>query len=220
MDFLYGNYCGTGHHQGRWKGDRQDLLWDSTVWRTSTIIINAISLEKVKDGNWWLLVARGRLLTHLRAYKCKISSHSSKLKRSQMCLQAKTEFTVLGSARIGLIFTKSQGGTQSGQLTQTGQTNWLFDTMWSHAWFWGGRAGQEEVNRSSGVRRASDSVLCVFHYFCIYFLDTVTVPFLCCSVKLPLSQPTSFDFLFWFPSPPQRGRGDRVATWSFVARWG
>lgn len=45
-------------------------------------------LEK-KDGIWWLLVPRGRLLPHLCVYRCNIGSHSSKLKRCQMCLQEK-----------------------------------------------------------------------------------------------------------------------------------
>ena len=42
---------------------------------------------------------------------------------------------VLGWARIGLIFTRSQEKTQPGLLVQTGQTNRVFDTMWHHAWF-------------------------------------------------------------------------------------
>jgi len=36
---------------------------------------------------------------------------------------------VLGSARIGFIFKQSQEGTQSGQMSQTVQTNWVFDTV-------------------------------------------------------------------------------------------
>jgi len=43
---------------------------------------------------------------------------------------------VLGSARTGLIFTTSQEGTQLGPLTQTGQTNLVFDTMCHHATAW------------------------------------------------------------------------------------
>ena len=41
---------------------------------------------------------------------------------------------VLGSAEIGLILTRSQGGTQTIWLTQTGQTNRVFNTMGHHAW--------------------------------------------------------------------------------------
>jgi len=43
--------------------------------------------------------------------------------------------------------------------------------------------------------------------FVLYILISVvlTVHFLCCSVKLPLSQPTSFAFFFRFASPPQGG---------------
>jgi len=42
----------------------------------------------------------------------------------------------LGSAGIGLIFTRSQEGTQPGWVTQTGQTNRVFDTVTHHAGFW------------------------------------------------------------------------------------
>jgi len=51
-------------------------------------------------------------------------------------------------------------------------------------------------------------VLC-FLFICII---VVPVPFVCCSVKLPLSRPTGF-FLFSSHSPPHRsrGRGGHVA---------
>jgi len=49
---------------------------------------------------------------------------------------------VLGSAGTGLIFTGSQEGTQALWLTQTSQTNRVFDTMWHHAWFRVGGSGR------------------------------------------------------------------------------
>ena len=47
------------------------------------------NLEKWKDGSWWLLSRRGRVLSHLSAYHCRTGALFSKLKRSQMWLQAK-----------------------------------------------------------------------------------------------------------------------------------
>jgi len=52
--------------------------------------------------------------------------------------------SALGSARIGLIFTRIQEGTQPGQLTQTGQTNGVFNTVGCHA--------QCRVGELAGVR--------------------------------------------------------------------
>jgi len=45
---------------------------------------------------------------------------------------------VLGSARVGLIFIRSQEGTQPNGLTQTGPKNAVFDTMCHHAGCWRG----------------------------------------------------------------------------------
>jgi len=52
------------------------------------------------------------------------------------------------------------------------------------------------------------SVLC-FHLICIV---VVTVPFVCCSVKLPLSRPTSFCLFLSILRTPV---GGGVATWRF-----
>ena len=81
---------------------------------------------------------------------------------------------VLGWAGTGVIFTRSQEGTQSGQLTQTSQTNGLFDTMCHHDGFWGGDLVTGEVNHGSGAHWALGSereLLCVFPWFCILFLS-------------------------------------------------
>jgi len=48
---------------------------------------------------------------------------------------------VLGSDGLGLIFARSWEGTQPRQLAQTGQTNRIFDTVWCHTHYIGGRAG-------------------------------------------------------------------------------
>jgi len=52
--------------------------------------------------------------------------------------------------RTGLIFTRSQEGTQPGWLTQTGQTNGVFDTMCHHALFQVGELAPGEINRGLG----------------------------------------------------------------------
>jgi len=41
----------------------------------------------------------------------------------------------MGSAGTGLIFTRSQEGSQPGWLTQTHQTDGVFDNMWCHTRF-------------------------------------------------------------------------------------
>ena len=70
--------------------------------------------------------------------------------------------------------------------------------MCCHAGFWPGGAGRQELSLSSGVRRGggrweSLSVFCCF-VLCILLICIVVVPvpFIYCSVKLPLSRPTSF----------------------------
>jgi len=56
-------------------------------------------------------------------------------------------------------------------------------------------------------------VLCI-PIFCIVVV--VTVPFVCCSVKLPLSQPTSFCLFLSILLPPRLGGG--AAMWHFCCR--
>jgi len=67
--------------------------------------------------------------------------------------------------------------------------------MCHHAGFQWGGVGRQELTRVSGARSVGPGeclsglcgLCCVFT--CIV---VVTVPFVCCSVKLPLSRPTSF----------------------------
>jgi len=82
----------------------------------------------------------------------------------------------------------------------------------------GGGAGQRELScgsegHSGGSVQKSGSVLralfCGF-VLCIplFCVVAVAVPFVCCSVKLPLSRPTSFLPVFFpFSSTPRRGEG-------------
>jgi len=126
---------------------------------------------------------------------------------------------VLGSARTGLIFTRLQEGAQPDGLTQPqpGQTEPGIPYHVPSCWVPVG-AARRELTRSSVARGAGpvqesgsvvQSVLSCFLLFCIV---AVTVPSVCCSVKLPLSRPTGFLPLY-FHSPPHRGggRGGRVA---------
>jgi len=68
-------------------------------------------------------------------------SAESRLKKStltgenRICRKDIEGKPVLGSAQTGLVFTRSQEGTQPGRLTQTGQTHRVFDTMCHHAGF-------------------------------------------------------------------------------------
>jgi len=58
-------------------------------------------------------------------------------------------------------------------------------------------------------------------YILLIGIGGVTVPFVCCSVKLPLSQPMSFCFfLSILLLTPAGGRGDRATAWSFVVDQG
>jgi len=126
---------------------------------------------------------------------------------------------VLGLARTGLIFTRIQEGAQPGGLTPPGQTEPGIPYHVLSRWVPVGGAARQELTRGSGVCgagpvRESGSVgSCSL--FCVFPLSVsllLLFPFLCCSVKLPLSQPTGF-LPVSFHSPPHRGggRGGRVA---------
>ena len=121
---------------------------------------------------------------------------------------------VLGSARIGLILTRSQERTQPGPLTQTGQTNGIFHTMCCPARF---RVGElaggkgvlaRELGNSLGIRQWGllHAFCCLF---CIFFLSVLLLLFVSFAVLLNFSYPDSRVFAFFFPfsSPPQRGEG-------------
>ena len=118
---------------------------------------------------------------------------------------------VLGTARVVLILTRSREGTQPGWLTQTGQTNGVFDTTCHHARcevrdLAGGR--WIALGSALGIRQwESCPVFSLVLYILFISTVAVTVLFLCCSIKLPLSQPTNFAFFVLFSSHPTGGKG-------------
>ena len=135
----------------------------------------------------------------------------STLPRSSFSTERTPLLRVLGLARTGLTFTRSQEGTQLGGLSQTGQTE---QGIWYHAGFrWGSwqAGGGFSSGRSghAGHQVVGDAVCILLFVLCILrtSIVVVTVFFICCSVKLPLSWPTSFAFFFPFSSPPQGGEG-------------
>jgi len=128
---------------------------------------------------------------------------------------------VLGSARTGLIFTGIQEGTQPGGLTPPGQTEqgmpYHVPSCWvpvGGSWAagtlsWLGSTEWRPVRAALWVVRF---VLC-FPLICIV---VVTVPFVCCSVKLPLSRPTSFCLFLSILLRTPAGGG--AATWRFCCQ--
>ena len=95
----------------------------------------------------------------------------------------------------------------------------VFHTMCRHAGFWWGSwAAERESRLGSARQRAVRVALCISLFFlCILLISivVVAVPFVCCSVKLPLSRPTSFCLFLSFL---QRGRGGRAAAWPFCCQ--
>jgi len=134
---------------------------------------------------------------------------------------------VLRLARTGLIFTRIQEGAQPGGLTQPqpGQSR-VFHTMCRHAGFrWGGSGAAGTHSRLGRVERPcgprervcfAGSVLRFVLCNPLFCIVVVTVPFVCCSVKLPLSRPSSFClFLSILPCTPA---GGGAAAWHFCCR--
>jgi len=86
---------------------------------------------------------------------------------------------------------------------------------------WGSWPGEVGHSSEHAGHRAVRVDLCI-SLFVLYILHisivVVTAPYVCCSVKLPLSQLMSF-FPFSFHSPPHPSgvRGDRAASWPYVA---
>ena len=126
---------------------------------------------------------------------------------------------VLGSARTGLIFTRIQEGAQPGELTPPGQTEPGIPYHVPSCWvpvggeLGGGNLLAARLGRSwQQSWRAALWVVRFVLCFPIICIVVVPVPSVCCSVKLPLSRPTSF-CLFSSHSPPHPGggRGGRVA---------
>ena len=123
-------------------------------------------------------------------------------------------------ARTGLIFTRIQEGEQPGGLTPPGQTEPGIPYHVPSRWVPVGEAAQQEFTRGSGGHsggavRESGSVCGFILYFLLICIVVVIVHFSCCSVKLPLSRPTSFClFISIFLRSPA---GGGAAVWRFVA---
>jgi len=91
--------------------------------------------------------------------------------------------------------------------------------MCRHAGFW--LRGSWAAGGQLLFWRAVRVALCFLLFCFVYspYLYHCCYCSLCCSVKLPLSRPTSF-CLFSFHSPPHPSgrRGSRAATWPFCCR--
>jgi len=128
---------------------------------------------------------------------------------------------VLGLTRTGLIFTGIQEGAQPGGLTPPGQTEqsipYHVPSCWvpvggswaagTHSWLGSSR------HRS---RRAALWVVRIFLVFILFCIVVVTVPFVCCSVKLPISRPTNFCLFLSIPLLTPAGGG--AAAWRFYCQ--
>ena len=112
----------------------------------------------------------------------------------------------------GLIFTGIQEGAQPGGLTPPGQTEQGIPYHVPLCWVPVGGSGAAGTHSRLGSTQRQQSwraalwvvrfMLC-FLLICIF---VVPVPFVCCSVKLPLSRPTSFClFLSILLRTPARG---------------
>jgi len=141
------------------------------------------------------------------------------LQYSKLCLPEvfTIKVCVLGSARTGLIFTRSQEGTQPGRLTQPGQTEQGIPYHVLPCWVLvGGRWAAERQLRLSrwwAVRVLRSTVLfCVFSLFVSLFLFPLFAVLLNC----PYPDPSVFACFFPFSSTPQRGKGGRATAWPFL----
>jgi len=128
---------------------------------------------------------------------------------------------VQGLARTGLIFTEIQEGAQPGGLTPPGQTEpsipYHVPSCWvpvGGSWVVGthSRLGSVWRRSSPGERLCGLCGLC-----CVFPLSVALLllfPTVCCSVKPPLSRPTSFclslSILLRIPV------GGGVAAWHFL----
>jgi len=128
---------------------------------------------------------------------------------------------VLGSARTGLIFTGIQEGTQPAGLTPPGQTEqgipYHVPSCWvpvGGSWVAGthSRLGSSRWRSWRAALWVVQFVLC----FLLICIVVVPVPFVCCSVKLPLSWPTSFCLFLSILLHTPAGGG--AASWHFCCR--
>ena len=105
---------------------------------------------------------------------------------------------VLGSARTGLIFHQKPRGNTARQADPTwpNRAGYSIPCAVMLGSGWGELGGWKSVTAWERARQwAVRVVLCVLLFvLCIllFCIVVVTVPFVCCSVKLSLSRPTSF----------------------------
>jgi len=121
---------------------------------------------------------------------------------------------VLVLAMTGLIFTRSQEGTQLDRLTQPGQTEQGIRYRVPSCWVLVGAAGRAVRQSRSGAHRAPGSESCsvrvtIYSVYSPYWYCSFTVCFICCSVQLPLSRSRSF-CLFLSPLLPTPVWGEVV----------
>ena len=82
---------------------------------------------------------------------------------------------VLSSARTGLIFTRSQEGTQPGRLTQTGQTKQGIPYHGPSYWVLGEGPGQGEVSGGLGAWGARGGENCSVHFTVLFCILSISV---------------------------------------------
>ena len=109
----------------------------------------------------------------------------------------------------GQVFTRSQEGTQTGRLTRTSQTKQGIRYHVPSCWvpvgeLARGKAVVAREHTGHWMVRVSLCISLLVLYILLISIVLVTVCFVCCSVKLPFSQPKGFClFFFPFSSPTQ-----------------
>ena len=126
-----------------------------------------------------------------------------------------------GQDRVNFHRNPGWGTAGQGDWPHLAKQSRVFHTMCRHAGFGWEWPGGRELTHGSGAWvpvRSGRAALWVVRFvlcFLLICIVVVTVPFVCCSVKLPLSRPTSFACFFPFSSAPRRGEGRPRGT--FVA---
>ena len=131
---------------------------------------------------------------------------------------------VLGLARTGLIFTGIQEGAQpgGGGWPHLAKQSRVFHTMGRHAGFrWGGSGAARTLSRLGRAQRRSGFGRAAVVRFVVVFSPYLyrccsCFPSVCCSVKLPLSRPTSF--CLFLPILLRMPAGGGAAAWRFCCR--
>ena len=126
---------------------------------------------------------------------------------------------VLRLARTGLIFTRIQEGAQPGGLTQPHGIPYHVPSCWvpvGGSWGDGKALAAREGRAAVRSGRAALWVVRFVSCFLLICIIVVPIPFDCCSVKLPLSRPTSFCLFLSILLRTPAGGG--VAAWLFCCQ--